>query len=61
MSILTYFNWDSEKSQTYMNVSHMPNYFLLNSAEHEIFSANMKMPIIVGIFIYISRENFMLS
>ena len=32
------------------------NSFLLNIAEHENFSA-----IIVGIFIFISRENFMLS
>ena len=31
------------------------NSFLLNIAEHEIFSA------VVGIFIFISRENFMLS
>ena len=30
------------------------------SAEHEIFSAN-KYETIVGIFIFISRENFMLS
>ena len=37
------------------------NSFLLNIAEHENFSANMKMPAIVGIFIFISRENFMLS
>ena len=38
-------------------------FFMLNSTEHEIFSANkyMKMPIIVGIFILISREIFMLS
>ena len=33
---------------------------MLNSADYEIFSANMKMPTIVGIFI-ISREIFMLS
>ena len=38
------------------------NPFLLNVAEHENVSAiNMKMPSIVGIFIFISRENFMLS
>ena len=39
------------------------SFFMLNSAEHEIFSANkfMKMPIIVDIFIFISREIFMLS
>ena len=38
------------------------NSFLLNIAEHENFSANkLKMPTIVGIFIFISRENFMLS
>ena len=30
-------------------------FFTLISAEHEIFSANMKIPIIVGIFIFISR------
>ena len=37
------------------------NYFLVNTAEHENFSANKfeKMPTI-GIFIFI-RENFMLS
>ena len=35
---------------------------MLNSAEHEIFSANKyAMPTIVGIFIFISREIFMLS
>ena len=32
-------------------------YFLLNTAELETFSANN----IVGIFIFISRENFMIS
>ena len=38
------------------------NSFLLNIAEHENFSANkLKMPTVVGIFIFISRENFMLS
>ena len=37
-------------------------FFMLNSAEHEIFPANnMKMPTIVDIFIFISREIFMLS
>ena len=36
------------------------NYFLLNIAEHENFSAN-KYENAVGIFIFISRENFMLS
>ena len=37
-------------------------FFLLNSLEHKIFSAkNMKMPTIVGIFIFISGENSMLS
>ena len=35
-------------------------FVMLNIAEHENFSANMKMPTIVGIFIFISRENFML-
>ena len=35
----------------------IPNCFLLNIAEHEKFSANKY---IVGIFIFISRENFML-
>ena len=35
--------------------------FMLNSDEHEIFSANeLKMPMIVGIFIFISREIFVL-
>ena len=35
---------------------------MLNSAEHEIFSANKyEMPTIVGIFIFISSETFMLS
>ena len=36
-------------------------FFMLNSAEHEIFSANKYENAIVGIFIFISRENFMLS
>ena len=32
-------------------------FFVLNSAEHEIFLLiNMKMPTIVGIFIFICRE-----
>ena len=39
--------------------------FLLNSAKHESFSVNkyenMKMPAIVGIFIFISIQSFMLS
>ena len=37
------------------------NSFLLNIAEHENFSDNMKMLPFVGIFIFISRENFMLK
>ena len=37
-------------------------FFMLNSAKHEFsLLINMKMPTIVGIFIFISRENFMLS
>ena len=40
----------------------IPNYFLLNIAEHEKSSARrLKTPVIVGIFIFISWENFMLS
>ena len=36
--------------------------FMLNIAEHEILFANRyKNATIVGIFIFISRENFMLS
>ena len=32
-------------------------FFMLNSTRHEIFSAyKLKMPIIVGIFIFISRD-----
>ena len=35
---------------------------MLNSIEHEIFSANKyENANLVGIFIFISRENFMLS
>ena len=38
------------------------NSFLLNIAEHEnSLLINMKMPTIVGIFIFISRKIFMLS
>ena len=37
------------------------NSSLLNIAKHENLSANMKMPTFVGIFIFISREDFMLS
>ena len=38
------------------------NSFLLNTAEHETFSANKyENATIVGIFIFISGENFMLS
>ena len=39
------------------------NSFLLNIAEHDFFSLliNMKIPTKVGIFIFISREIFMLS
>ena len=37
-------------------------FFMLKSAELEIFSANKyEMPRIVGIFIFLSTENFMLS
>ena len=45
-------------------------FFMLNSVEHEIFSANKYenannswhfLPTIVGIFTFISRENLMLS
>ena len=36
------------------------NSFLLNVVKHENFSA-MKMPPIVGIFLFIRREDFMLS
>ena len=36
-------------------------FYVLNSSEHEIFSGdNMKMPTIVGIFIFISRGIFVL-
>ena len=36
--------------------------FMLNIAKHESsLLINTKMPTIVGIFIFISRENFMLS
>ena len=34
---------------------------MLNIAEHENFSVNMKMATIAGLFIFISRENFMLN
>ena len=38
------------------------NSFLQHNAEHEFSQLiNMKMPTIVGIFIFISRENCMLS
>ena len=38
------------------------NIFLLNIAEHEnSLLIDMKMPTIVGIFIFIGREKFMLS
>ena len=38
------------------------NSFMLNIAEHKIsLLINVKMPTIVGIFKFISRENFMLS
>ena len=37
------------------------NSFLLNIAEHENFSANKYENAIVGTYIFISRENFMLS
>ena len=36
-------------------------FFMLKSSEHEIFPANIKMPTIIGILIFISRKNFMLS
>ena len=49
--------YPANKSQ----IINIANSFLLNIAEHENFSANMKMPTVVGIFIFISRENFMLS
>ena len=38
------------------------NSFLLNKAEHEIsMLIKLKKPTIFGIFIFISRENFVLS
>ena len=39
------------------------NFFLAKKAEHDFFFLlfNMKMPTFVGIFIFINRENFMLS
>ena len=37
------------------------NFFLLNIAEHENFSANKYENVGVGVFIFISRENFMLG
>ena len=37
-------------------------FFLLNRAEREIYLAkNIKMPTVVGILIFISKINFMLS
>ena len=40
----------------------LQNFLVLNSAEHEIFSTNKyQNAAIVGIFIFISREIFMLS
>ena len=36
-------------------------FFILNSADHIFLLINIKMPTIVGIFIFISREIFMLS
>ena len=45
-----------------LNLLTIANSFLLNIAEHEIFSANKyENANFVGIFIFISRENFMLS
>ena len=63
----TFFMLNSAEHEMFMLINlkllTMPNSFLLNIAEHENFSLliNMKMPTIVGIFIFISRENFMLS
>ena len=44
---------------TNLKLQLIANSFLLNIAEHE--NSRMKMPIIIGVFILISRENFMLS
>ena len=63
----TFFMLNSAEHEMFMLINlkllTMPNSFLLNIAEHENFSLliNMKMPTIVGIFIFISWENFMLS
>ena len=58
-SSLQQFLWASEDSDQARGYK---TFFMLNSAEHENFSViNMKMPTIVGIFIFISREIFMLS
>ena len=50
---------------SYSDVTSSPRgyetFFVLNSAEHEIFSANKYENAIVGIFIFIGRELFMLS
>ena len=36
----------------------LPNFFMLNSIEHEIFLLlNVKMPTIVGILTFMSRKN----
>ena len=45
-----------------VNLLTIANSFLLNIAEHVMsLLIKMKMPFIVGMFIFISRENFRLS
>ena len=54
--------YSSRTAKTLIQPRGYKTFFMLNSAEHEIvYAKNMKMPTIVGIFIFISRENSMLS
>ena len=58
---ITLWNWGEFRVVEFWPRSYI-TFFMLNSAEHEIFLLiNMKIPTIVGIFICISRENFMLG
>ena len=65
--VLNFFSCSSQLTMKFVLLINLKlltsaNSFLLNIAEYEIsLLINMKMPIFVGIFMFISRENFMLS
>ena len=58
---ITPLGWLGRETSTQTNKLTIANSFLLNKAMKISMVINMQMPTIVGIFIFISRENLMLS